>query len=735
MGTVSQIAVTPASTTIYTVTGTANGCSSSANITVVVNPLPTVSISPSVNPICPGSSTTLTGLGATSYVWNNSLGTTNPVVATPAATTIYTVTGTLLGCTNTASITVVVNPVVTVTASVNTVCAGLLVTFTANGAAGYVWSNGLGTTNPVTANPVTTTTYTVTGTLNGCTNMASVTVNVIPNPTLSITSSSNSLCPGTSTTMTAGGASTYAWSNGLGTLNQVSLTPASTTTYTVTGTTNGCNSTANTTIVVNPTPTINISTSANPVCIGSSTTLTATGALNYMWNPGTGLNSTTNNSVVATPNVSTTYNVVGTDVHGCTGSASVFVDVININTTATAVNDHCGQAIGKLTAVPSGICSQGFTYLWNTFPQQSTQIVNNVLAGTYTVTVTCSGCVATATAVVGNIGGPSAFITNKANTTCGLPDGMASVAESGGTSPFSYLWSDGQNTPLLSNVGAGTYTVTVDDVAGCSATTSVTIMGSAALLVSTSSTFSACNIDNGTATVVVTQGVGNYSYAWSVNPAQNTPTATGLAAGNYTVTVSDSLCTVTEMVSVLNPQGPHAYFTADHESLTFGEGDVNFQNNSSGNIVNWQWFFGDGSPAMSGPIAQHNFMDVGTYYVTLQVTDSNGCTNSYVDTIVVNEIFAFYIPNTFTPNGDGLNDVFQPKGSNVSPDDYEMDIFDRWGTVVFTSTDFEKGWNGTVKNKGKQNKDITMGVYYYQISLKDLKGKPHTYSGQINLIP
>jgi len=201
---------------LYSVTGTdANGCTNTANVTVVVNPLPSININS--NPgltICNGSSTTLTASGATSYVWSNGANTASTTVTLPGN---YTVTGTdINGCTATARVTVVVNPLPTISITPNpglTVCSGTNVTLTASGATSYVWSTGA-STPAITVN--TSGTYTVTGTdANGCTNTQSATVVVNPLPTLTVTAApSLTICSGQSTTLTVSGAVSYVWSNG-----------------------------------------------------------------------------------------------------------------------------------------------------------------------------------------------------------------------------------------------------------------------------------------------------------------------------------------------------------------------------------------------------------------------------------------------------------------------------------------------------------------------------------------
>ncbi|HET6991836.1 MAG TPA: hypothetical protein VFJ43_10950, partial [Bacteroidia bacterium] len=286
----SPVVVNPVATTTYTVTGTSAGCTGTAQVTVTVNPTPTVTATASNPTICSGSSSTLTGGGASTYVWNPGAISGSPVSVTPATTTTYTVTGTAVnGCTSTAQVTVTVNPTPTVTATASspTICLGGSTTLTGGGATSYLWNPGAIAGSPIVVTPAATTTYTVTGTSAGCSSTQQVTVTVNPTPTVTATASASTICAGSSTTLTGGGAVSYLWNPGAIAGSPISVTPAATTTYTVTGTAaNGCTGTAQVTVTVNPTPTVTATASSPSICLGSSTTLTGGGAVSYLWNPG-----------------------------------------------------------------------------------------------------------------------------------------------------------------------------------------------------------------------------------------------------------------------------------------------------------------------------------------------------------------------------------------------------------------------------------------------------------------
>jgi hypothetical protein len=322
----SVVTANPPSTRTYTVTGTQAGCTDTAVVTVTVNPLPTITVTPTTATVCAGSSITLTASGATSYVWTGGPATANYTVTPTVNPTTYTVTGTdANGCIRAVPKTVTVTPVPTITIAPAspTVCAGSPITLTASGASTYTWTAGPSMAS-YTVSPSVNTTYTVTGTAaSGCQNTAVKTVTVTALPTITIAPASPTVCAGSSVTLTASGASTYTWTAGPVSPNYT-VSPTVTTTYTVTGTAaTTCTNTAIKTVTVTTVPT---AVTSPTYCVGTPTTITASGATSYSWSPSTGLSATTGATVTATPTVTTTYIVTGT-ASGCTAPATSTVTV------------------------------------------------------------------------------------------------------------------------------------------------------------------------------------------------------------------------------------------------------------------------------------------------------------------------------------------------------------------------------------------------------------------------
>jgi hypothetical protein len=388
--TTAAITVTPANTTTYTVTVTnANNCTASANRTVTVNSLPAAAISGN-NVICAGASTTLTASGGTSYVWSNGA-TTAAINVSPASATTYTVTVTNANnCSATSSSSVTVNAIPNASVSGSaTVCAGTSATLTASGGTGYTWNTGA-TTAALTASPNSTTTYTVTVTnANNCTASASGTITVYSLPNAGI-NGATTICAGNSTTLTASGGTSYAWSN-VGNTAAITVSPANTTTYTVTVTNaNNCTATSSVSVIVNANPVATI-TGNNVICNGATTTLTASGGTLYAWSDGQ-----TVAAAVVQPSSTTTYTVTVTNTSNCTATASSTVTV-NANPVASITGDSVICLDNTATLEASG----GNAYSWSNGDNTAIIAVSPAVTTSYNVTVTNgNNCTATSTFVV-----------------------------------------------------------------------------------------------------------------------------------------------------------------------------------------------------------------------------------------------------------------------------------------------------------------------------------------------
>lgn len=290
-------------------------------------------------------------------------------------------------------------------------------------------------------------------------------VSVFPIPTINV-SGNQSICIGTSTGLTASGGVTYNWSPSTGlsssTVSNPIATPTSTTTYTVTATdANGCVGNNMINITVNPLPNINAGAD-QVICSGDGFTPNATGGVSYTWDNGA------NQGTTIYPSTTTNYTVIGTDMNGCQGTDNLVVNVspaIFLSDVVTSVSCN-GGADGTITITPSGGIAP-YTYSWMPNPA-TTQFINNLIAGTYTVTVTdANGCTEQLNSVVTE---PVPLVTTliPADISCfGANDGMINSNTNGGTLPYSYAWSNGSTTQNISGLNAGSYNLTVVDGNGC----------------------------------------------------------------------------------------------------------------------------------------------------------------------------------------------------------------------------------------------------------------------------
>lgn len=707
-GVINNTAFSPVATNTYTVTGTdANGCINTDQVVITVNPLPIVSAGPD-QAICIGASVILNGSGASSYTWNNSV--LNNVSFTPGATNTYTVSGTdVNGCINTDQVIVTVNPLPAVGAGADqAVCAGTAVTLNGSGASTYTWNNSV--TNGVAFTPLATNTYTVTGTdVNGCINTDQVLVTVNPIPTVGA-GADQIICIGESVTLSGSGANNYTWNNGVS--NGIAFAPLATTTYTVSGTTlAGCVNTDQVTVTVNPLPAVNAGIDQT-VCIGTSITLTASGASTYTWSP------VITNGTPFTPGVgTTTYTVTGTSTAGCVNTDQVDVTV-NPLPVVNAGPDQSVCAGTPVTLTGSG----ANTYSWNNGVNNGVAFTPLVTT-TYTVTGTSvAGCVNTDQVIVT----VNPIPTVNAGNDFSLCENETAILTASGANTYSWDNSVSNGISFTPPVGTTTYTVTGTTLAGCIDSDEITItvnpipvvsfvpdvtMGCAPLTVNFTNT-----------TPNTTNCVWSLSNG-SVLSGCGIVTATFTQPGCYDVTLTTTsngcVGTFTAFDIICVEGVPIAAFTASNNFINEFDPTVSFTNNSTG-ASSYVWNYGDNTPTSSEENPDHDYSgsEIGNYVVTLIAYSPFGCSDTAIATIQMQEQLIFYVPNTFTPDNDKFNPVFKPIfTAGYDPFNYTLLIFNRWGEIVFESHNTDIGWDGSYGS----NREINMvqdGTYTWKIEFK-----------------
>ncbi len=775
-------------TATITVTPTVAGCPGTPNTyTITVNPTPPAPTALGAS-VCINNSTTLTATapGGT-YEWFDApAGTllmTGASYTTPllTVTTTYYVQTTILGCTSPLTpVTVTIAPGLVVNAGLDdTICFGGNTTLnvTPNGAGyTYAWTpagslSNAAIFNPV-ASPAATTTYSVTVTdPGGCVGTDNVTIYADPQITIAIAGidvTCNGACNGQTICIPNGGTPgyTYLWNSGCVAASCSSLCPG---TYTVTVTDSwGCTAT-NDTAVFEPTLltaslTASTQVTCNGACDGTATAAGNGGTVGagyaYSWNtiPAQLIPN-------ATGLCDGSYTCTITDANGCTATTTVTItepSIVVIAPIASATICFGGSTV--LTASASGGNGAPYSYTWSPAAGLSATNIPNPTASpvattVYTVNATdVNGCAAAPVNVTVTVNPPLSVVASPAVSICpGASTPISATGSNGTGGPYVYSWSPatGLSNAAISNPNASpavttNYTVTVTD--GCSpavtATVTVTVLP-LPVVVFSGDILSGCSPVCVTFTDASTVAGGVIStWNWTfgdgtTDNTQNPPihcytnTGTSNLTFNVGLTVTSSLggctssATYTNYITVY--ANPIAEFTASPNPANILEPTVNFtdQSTSTSPILTWDWSFGDGTANSSVTNPTHDFPNAydGTYSVTLTVTDANGCIDDVTHTVVIDPEFTFFIPNAFSPNGDGVNDYFQGKGVGIKK--YEIMIFDRWGNLIWYSDDINKLWDGKA-NHGSEM--AQQDVYVWKVKLTDVFDKKHSYIGTVTIV-
>jgi len=612
----STATVFPASTTIFTVTGTASLCNNSATLTVVVNTLPVVSAIASPTAICPGFTSTLTSVGASTYTWNpgNIVGAS--VTVSPLANTIYTVTGTSgAGCPRSNTVSLIVNPTPTVSAFNNPpICAGQSASLNALGAIAYTWNPGNLVGNFLTVFPVITTVYTVTGSnTSGCLSQATTTVFVSPTPTLNAGATPTAICFGGCATLSASGASSYSWSSGASGSTAL-VCPTVTTMYILVGTTGTCSSNFSVTVPVNALPSLSVSASNPTLCSGASSTLTAAGATSYTWLPG----GSNNTNIAVSPSITTTYTLSGTNVNGCINSTLFTLTVFPTPSITIIPSTNTVCSASSLTLTANG--ANSYTWLPGA-STGSTLVQSPTVTTTYTVSGNLGACNSSTTLLITVL--PLPNITAVANPSA-VCTGFSTTLTANGAATYTWLPMNTSGAVVSDTpVGPTTYTVNGQSAAGCfnTATVAIIVVFPPALTIVPSST--AICIGN---SVTLTAN-GAASFTWQPGN-QNTaaivqsPTVTS----SYTVNGDNGGCIGTQTIQIV--VNPLPLVTASISNAVICSGSSVTLN--AGGAVNYTW-----SPiSLTG--ASVNDTPAGSVTYTVLGEDANTCINTATVSVFVN---------------------------------------------------------------------------------------------------
>jgi hypothetical protein len=551
--------------------------------------------------------------------------------------------------------------------------------------------------------------------VNGCASTArtAVTITVSAPPTASITGT-NAICAGNQATLTASGGATYAWSVP-GTGATINVSPILNTTYTVTVTNSQlCTNTATFSVVVNLPFNVTINaTTCDPAEVGTQT-----------------LNLTTVQGCDSTVTINTTLNLAN-----CAPDVS-----------ATATNVSCpGDADGSFTITASDGFAP-FAFAWAGVGQSGNgqintnggnAIVDDLAVGTYTVTVTgTNGASATTTVTIGapqaiTITATAQVKPNGFGVSCaGKTDGVVNTTVTGGTSPYTYDWSSTATTANLTDLGVGTYTVTVTDDNGCTNTAQATVTEPAPFGLELSTSELECDDTTLGYTVSPLGGVGPFTY--TLDGTSVSGPRIEVPKGNHVIILTDAAgCTADTAVTVTIPEPTTISLTAE-QTIALGN-PVTVEATTNATVWdNLMW-----TPlrdTTNADTLMQTWVPQNTETITVMLTDTAGCKVTATTRVIVNRNVQIFIPNIFDPKADDQNFIWKIFGGPSVDLLQKVHIFDRWGGSVYLwdepiKLDLWPGWDGFVNNK-----PANPGVFVYYIKVKLVDGEEVLFSGDVTVL-
>jgi len=668
--------------------------------------------------------------------------------------------------TETFTLTAYANPISNAGTDETTTCIVPNVNLSGSGGGNYSWSPTAGLSNSTIASPLadptSTTTYTLTVTnpSNGCFDSDQVTVTV--DETDPVANAGPDLlidCAATSGSLTGTGGVSYLWNtpSGIVTGSSLSLTGADQPgLYTLTATAaNGCTNSDDALVTIDQV--LPLST-AGPDLISNCTTpdVTLDGigsssgpGITYSWTGPSFTNVT--DSIVTSSNMAGTYFLTVTAPNSCTQIDSTIIVVDTIYPIANAGIDQtldCNNTSVTLDGSTSDIAAN-IIYSWSTINGNITtdttlNTIDADLDGSYTITVTntTNGCITSGDVDISqDTVTPIAIITSSSLTLdCNYPSGNIDASTSTGIGN-TYLWSttngnisNGANTPTPTVDLDGTYNLTITSANGC---VNLNPIAETVLIDTVSPTISiniadtlTCNILEITLDASASQS--GVTYQWttsngSIESGDQTSTPIIGLNGVYDLNIiAPNGCSSNASVTVVNSEAPIANMVVDPLE-GFQPLYVTFTDSSSGVGLEYSWDFGNGDYDDSQN-TDYTYIEFGEFESILTVTDQYGCSDYDTTIITVFELSEVIVPNIFSPNGDGVNDVFIISGGGIK--NLNAQIINRWGQIIYEWDTAFGSWDG----HSFAGEESASGSYFYFIDVEYNNGNAEEFKGNVVLV-
>ena len=421
----------------------------------------------------------------------------------------------------------------------------------------------------------------------------------------------------------------------------------------------------------------------------------------------------------------------------CSSLDTVYIEISKLSVELELWSEL--QCNGDSTAI-IGLSNQDDTWdiTWEGYPDKG-MTLEHLPAGIYHVTIKdTSGCQVEKTIKVPN---PEPihstieirpYYQNYSIPCAGSVSGQIRVIPSGGSPGYQFEWDDGAMDSVRSGLKSGIYTVTVTDKNGCSGVEQFPITEPDSLQVEAITTPIYCKDEDGTASLEVSGGVAGYSYRWDTG--DSLASSEQLSPGRYSVTVTDKNgCTKTVLFDIEDLSTDGTVTIRPDSVITLSKGEtiqVHIQFDNEMHDIVWSPEAGLSCTDCADPVITGD--ENTTYHVSWK--DKNGCPFERIVTIVIRTSTKHYVPNVFTPNRDGVNDVFRPEFHPDFHGLYDLEVYSRWGELIFgeyaiSSEQKSRGWNGIFHGE-----KMNPGVFAYLLTLHHKDGSTTVEAGNLTLI-